>query len=158
RFDTGTAMREHFDREAQRVGALFPGGPRVVVVGSTSFWHGESESTCMQVGRLLAEIPRLVLITGGVEGVGGATGRSFFQACRESGQEPRVYHVLPEGEEVWDYGQTLFAGQDMTERREVLARLSDLYLAIEGGPGTVHEAAVACARNAVVVPVGRSGG
>src|SRR5262249_44356903 len=56
------------------------------------------------------------------------------------------------------YGETLFAGADMTERREVLARLSDLYLAVEGGPGTVHEAAVATARNAVVLPVGRSGG
>lgn len=41
---------------------------------------------------------------------------------------------------------TLFAGSDMAERREILARLSPLYLAVEGGPGTVHEGRVAIAR------------
>ena len=149
---------ERFDREARRLGALFPAGPRLVVIGSTDFWHRDSERTCTHVGRLLTDIPDLVLITGGVEGIGEATGRSFFQARRESGQEPRVYHVLPEGEVAWDYGETHFAGSDMAERREVLARLSDVYLAIEGGPGTVHEAEVAAARNATIIPVGRSGG
>jgi hypothetical protein len=135
-----------------------PHGPRIVVIGSTSFWHDESEQTCVHIGRLLAVVPEQVLITGGVEGVGETTGRSFFQARREAGEEPRVYHLLPEGEEAWDYGETFFAGSDMTERREILARLADLYLAVEGGPGTVHEAEVASARNAVVLPVGRSGG
>jgi len=113
---------ERFDREARRLGALFLAGPRLVVIGSTDFWHRDSERTCTHVGRLLTDIPDLVLITGGVEGIGEATGRSFFQARRESGQEPRVY------------------------------------LAIEGGPGTVHEAEVAAARNATIIPVGRSGG
>ncbi len=46
----------------------------------------------------------------------------------------------------------------MSERREILARLSPLYLAIEGSLGTVHEGRVALDRDSVVVPVGRSGG
>jgi hypothetical protein len=46
----------------------------------------------------------------------------------------------------------------MAERREVLGRVSRLYLAIEGGPGTIHEGQVALSRGAVVIPVGRSGG
>jgi hypothetical protein len=46
----------------------------------------------------------------------------------------------------------------MAQRREVLARVAEIYIAVEGGPGTVHEAVVARARNAVVIPVGRSGG
>ncbi len=149
---------EAYDREAQRLNAVFPRGPRIVVIGSTDFWHKESESTCANIGRLAAAITGLVLITGGVEGVGEATRRSFYQARCGSGQEPRVYHVLPTGEEAWDYGETLFAGSDMAERREVLARLAEVYVAVEGGPGTVHEAAVAASRNAVVIPVGRSGG
>src|SRR3954447_23409512 len=103
-------MHGRYDQEAQRLQALFPNGPRVVVIGSTSFWHGDSERTCAQIGGLLAGVSGLVLITGGVEGVGEPTGRSFFQARRESGQEPRVYHVLPYGEPEWDYGQTFFAG------------------------------------------------
>jgi hypothetical protein len=151
-------MHLHYDRQAQSLASVFPDGPRVVVIGSTDFWHPESERTCILAGQLLAEVPGLTLITGGVEGVGEATGRGFFRVRREAGQEPRVYHVLPEGEPKVDYGETLFSGTNMTERREVLARLSRVYLAIEGGPGTSHEAQIASARGAFVIPVGRSGG
>jgi hypothetical protein len=154
----GETMSEAFDCEAQRLDALLPAGPRLVVIGSTDFWHADSERTCAHLGRLLADIRELVLITGGVEGIGEGVGRSFFQARCAAGQEPRVYHVLPKGEEKWDYGETWFAGSDMAERREVLGRLATLYLAVEGGPGTVHEAQVAAARNAMILPVGRSGG
>jgi predicted Rossmann-fold nucleotide-binding protein len=151
-------MPGHFDREAQRLEALLPNGPRLVAIGSTEFWHVESERTCILAGRLLAGIPDLLLVTGGVEGIGEAVGRSFFQARRELGQDPRVYHVLPKGEPEWDYGVTLFAGEDMTERREILGRLSPLFLTLEGGPGVKHEAEVAALKNAAVIPVGRSGG
>jgi hypothetical protein len=147
-----------YDQEARRIDALLPGGPRLAVLGSTDFWHTDSETTCAEIGRLLAEIPGLVLLTGGVEGVGEAVGRSFFQSCRSAGHEPRVFHVLPEGEPAWDYGQTLIAGADMTERREVLGRLAGLFLLVEGGPRAGHEVEVATAAGAVVIPVGRSGG
>jgi hypothetical protein len=151
-------MRGCFDDQSRRLDALLPPGPRVAILGSTEFWHADSERTCADVGRLLAAIPGLVLLTGGVEGIGEAVGRSFFQARCQAGEEPRVYHVLPEGEPVWDYGETLFAGSDMTERREVLGRLSGLFVMIEGGPRAGHEADVASAHGAVVIPVGRSGG
>ena len=147
-----------YEQEARRLDTLLPHGPRVAVLGSTDFWHADSERTCDEIGRLLAEVPGLVLLTGGVEGIGEAVGRRFFQARRDAGQEPRVYHVLPEGEEAWDYGVTLFAGSDMTERREVLGRLSGLFVMVEGGPRAGHEAEVASASGAVVIPVGRSGG
>jgi hypothetical protein len=151
-------MGERFDQEARRLDALLPQASRVAVLGSTDFWHADSERTCVEFGRLLADIPGLVLITGGVDGIGEAVGRSFFQVRRSSGKEPRVYHVLPEGEEAWDYGLTYFAGADMTERREILGRLSRLFVMIEGGPRAGHEAEVASANGAVVIPVGRSGG
>jgi len=153
-----TTVRERYDQQARRLDALLPQGPRVAVLGSTEFWHADSERTCAEVGRLLAGLPSLVLLTGGVEGIGEAVGRSFFEARRTMGQEARVYHVLPEGEPAWDYGETLFAGTDMTERREILARLSRLYVMIEGGPRAGHEAEVASAQGAAVIPVGRSGG
>jgi hypothetical protein len=153
-----TTNPESYDQEARRLDALLPTGPRLVVLGSTDFWHADSPRTCTEIGRLLADIPGLVLLTGGVEGIGEAVGRRYFQACRAAGQEPRVYHVLPEGEEAWDYGQTFFAGSDMTQRREILGRLSGLYLMVEGGPRAGHEAEVASGRGAVVIPVGRSGG
>jgi hypothetical protein len=154
----GATMSGRYDQEAQRLTALLPCGQRVAVLGSTDFWHKESERTCAEVGRLLAGIPGLVLLTGGVEGIGEAVGRAFFQTCRDGGRPPRVYHVLPVGEEAWDYGETLFAGSDMTERREILGRLAGLYLLVEGGPRSGHEVEVASSRGALVVPVGRSGG
>ncbi len=150
--------RGQYEQAAQRLAALLPDGPRIAVLGSTDFWHADSERTCAEVGRLLAALPGLVLLTGGVEGIGEAIGRSFARARRAAGQEPRVYHVLPEGEPPWDYGETFFAGSDMTQRREVLGRLARLYLLVEGGPRAGHEVEVATARGAVVLPVGRSGG
>ena len=147
-----------YDLEARRLDALLPHGPRVGVLGSTDFWHTDSERTCSEIGRLLADISGLVLFTGGVEGIGEAVGRSFFQARCASGQEPRVYHVLPDGEQSWDYGETLFAGSDMTERREILGRLSGLFVLVEGGPRAGHEVEVASAHGAAIIPVGRSGG
>jgi hypothetical protein len=148
----------HFEELAQQLAILLPKGPRLAVLGSTDFWHPDSERTCAEIGRLLTTIPGLVLLTGGVEGIGEAVGRGYFQACRDAGQEPHVYHVLPEGEEPWDYGQTFSAGADMTERREVLGRLSRLYLLIEGGPRAEHEVEVATHHGATVLPVGPSGG
>jgi hypothetical protein len=147
-----------YDVEARRLDAMLPSGPRVGVLGSTAFWHTDSERTCSQIGRLLAATSGLVLLTGGVEGIGEAIGRSFFQVRRASGQAAHVYHVLPEGEQSWDYGETLFAGSDMTERREILGRLSGLFVLVEGGPGAAHEVEVGSARGAAIIPVGRSGG
>jgi hypothetical protein len=128
------------------------------VIGSASFWHEDSEATCVKIGELLAGLPNLLLLTGGVPGVGEAVGSSFFRTRRDAGLEPHVYHILPKGYPRWDYGDTLFAGSDMNERREVLGRLSKLYLAVEGGPGTEHEARVALLHGSIVIPIGRSGG
>lgn len=147
-----------FDEQADRLGNSLPAGPTIVVIGSTSCHHPGSPVLCGAAGRELAAIPDLTLITGGVPGVGEGVGRAFFGARAESGRDSSVVHVLPRGSQAWDYGVTLFAGSDMRERREILARLSSLYLAIEGGPGTAHEASVALERNAWVIPVGSSGG
>src|SRR5437764_14838752 len=91
-------IRGRYEHDARRLDALLPPGPRVAVLGSTDFWHADSERTCTEIGRLLAGIPGLVLLTGGVEGIGEAVGRSFFQARRSAGQDPHVCHGLPEGE------------------------------------------------------------
>ena len=147
-----------FDREAAQVAVQLPVGPRVTIIGSSSFWRRESEATCNALGPLLASLKSLVLLTGGVGGVGEAVGRSFYAARPESGGHRGVFHILPRGGDRWDYGETLFAGSHMGERREILGRLSDIYVAVEGGPGTAHEASVALSRSALVVPIGRSGG
>jgi hypothetical protein len=151
-------LNTSFDEEAAALLARLPARPTAVVIGSTSFWHDQSSATCSAIGRLLAMVGNLVLITGGMTGIGEGVGRSFFDARKKEAREPDTFHILPHGSNPWDYGVTLFAGSDMAERREVLGRVSRLYLAIEGGPGSVHEGRVALSRGAVVIPVGRSGG
>lgn len=46
----------------------------------------------------------------------------------------------------------------MSDRREVLGRLAPIYVVIEGGPGTEHEAEIAQSQGAVLIPVSRTGG
>ena len=149
---------EALDREAAAVAAQLPAGPCLAVIGSTSLWHIESEATCSALGRLLADLDGLVLLTGGVEGVGEAIGRSFFRAREDEEGHRGVFHLLPRGHGRWDYGETLMAGSDMAERREILGRVAQIYVIVEGGPGTAHEASVALARSVLVIPVARSGG
>jgi predicted Rossmann-fold nucleotide-binding protein len=133
-----------YDHLAAQIAGELPAGPRLIVIGSAGFWHPESEPLCEQLGRHIACINDLVLITGGVGGVGTTIGKSFYRDRQQQGKSAvSVFHVLPEGARAPNYGRTFFAGQDMFERREVLGRLGSLYLAIEGGPGTAHEAQVA---------------
>jgi predicted Rossmann-fold nucleotide-binding protein len=147
-----------YENEASEVARQLPKGSRLGVIGSASFWGEDSKEICQAVGDRLAALEELVLITGGVTGVGEAVGRSFFNQREQLSFKPNTYHVLPRGYKVWDYGVTLFGGETMLDRREILGRLAPVYLAIEGGPGTVHEAEVAQAEGAVVVPICRTGG
>lgn len=151
-------MTASYDEEAARLEALIPIGCRILVIGSTSFWASDSGLVCQLAGRSMATISGAVLITGGVSGVGETVGRAFYKERTERRQEPGVFHVLPWGCARWDYGETLFAGRSMGERREVLGRLRGQFVVIEGGPGTAHEASVALGRGSILIPVGSSGG
>jgi hypothetical protein len=146
------------DAEAAVVGSRIPKGFRVAILGSASFRQERSVRICTSVGELLANLSGLVLITGDVAGAGETVGRAFARGCRNLGWPAKIIHVLPRGCARWDYGATLFAGDEMGERREILGRLAELYVIVEGGPGTEHEARVAAANGSVLVPVGRSGG
>lgn len=42
----------------------------LVVIGSSSFWHAGSDETCRRIGRNLATLNSLSVITGGMEGAG----------------------------------------------------------------------------------------
>ncbi|MDJ0736030.1 MAG: macro domain-containing protein [Nostocaceae cyanobacterium] len=124
--------------------------PKLAVIGSTSFWGDSSEAICQAAGRYLAKIDDLVLLTGGVSGVPETLSRCFLA--------DRVFHIQPYGFQPWDYGTNLYGGVSLRERREVLARMAAVYLLIEGGPGSEHEARRALQMGAVVIPVGRTGG
>ena len=151
-------MVTQYDAEARMVGAAITPGPRLVVIGSTSFWGHDSRRLCEAIAAELAEIAALVAMTGGMDGVGLSFGRAFAAARRAAGQPENLFHLLPRGMAPCDSGATLGAGIDYHDRREVLGRVGHVYLVIEGGPGTEHEAAVAAGRGAPVIPLGRTGG
>jgi predicted Rossmann-fold nucleotide-binding protein len=147
-----------YDREAEEITRQLPKGLRLAVIGSTSFWGHDSKEICRSVGTQLATLENLILLTGGVSGVGETLGRSFFGTRQQLAVVPNTYHILPRGYGSWDYGITLYGGASMAERREILGRIAQVYLSIEGGPGTMHETKVAQSRGATVVPIGRTGG
>jgi predicted Rossmann-fold nucleotide-binding protein len=149
---------EQYDEEAVAIGRALPAGPKVAVIGSGILWgHGTNE-ICVGMGVHLATIEDLVLITGGISGVGEAVGRSFFAARNRYHLAANTYQILPRGSAEWDYGVTVAGGETMEDRREILGRLAALYISIEGGPGTAHEAQVAQTRGATIIPVARTGG
>jgi predicted Rossmann-fold nucleotide-binding protein len=151
-------MSSRFDEDAARLAPALPLGRRLVMVGSTSFWGEDSPELCRQIAVRLAELAVLIAITGGMPGVGETFARSFAAERRRLGLPEHLYHLLPNGLGACDTGLTLFAGIDYEERREVLGRLGEVYVVVEGGPGTEHEVRVARRRGAAVIPVARSGG
>lgn len=147
-----------YDAEAQKVVAAITLGPRLVVIGSTSFWGHDSHQLCEAIATELAGLAGLVALTGGMSGVGLTFGRAFATARRAAGHPENLFHLLPRGVGPCDSGVTLWAGIDFHDRRELLGRVGHAYLVIEGGPGTGHEAAVAAGRGVPLIPLGRTGG
>lgn len=139
-----------FQRIAGELLTQIPDTRKLAVIGSTSFWGDSSKAICEATGRYLAKIDNLVMLTGGVSGIPEAVSRSFAAQ--------RVFHIQPRGCQPFVYGNNLYGGIDYQERREVLARMASVYLLIEGGPGSEHEARRADKMGAVVIPVGKTGG
>jgi hypothetical protein len=113
---------------------------------------------CETIAKELAQIGRLVAITGGMDGVGITFGTSFSASRMQASLPPNLFHLLPRGLGPCVCGVTVGAGMDYHERREILGRIGNVCLIIEGGPGTEHEAEVAASRKIPIIPLGRSGG
>jgi hypothetical protein len=149
-------------REIQHLTAAIdnclPKGARLGVLGGTRLVHPLGSALGREIGRRLAGIEGLVILTGGVAGAGQTVARAYCRARRVEHRDIKVVHLLPEGERSWDQERTLRAGSDMAARRRVLARLAPVYLALEGGAGTAHECRVASRNGALIVPVGATCG
>ncbi len=151
-------MIDVYQSEANVVIRQISPGPRLVVIGSTKFWGQDSARICEAIAQDLAAIDELVAVTGGVAGVGQTFGQAFSAARKAMSKPENMYHLLPRGIGPCDSGITIGAGDDFFERREILGRLGQIYLMIEGGPGTQHEAEVAVSKGFPVIPAARTGG
>lgn len=132
----------------------------VCIIGSSRLLHHESVKLCEILGRFLANLPNLVLLTGGVPGAGEVVGRSFHKRREYRGNngDSDIFHILPHGSSSWNYGTTIFAGINNLERRAFLAKSADVFIVIEGRSGTAHEAFLAAERLATIIPISRLGG
>ena len=151
-------MTKNYDQMAEEIRQQFRDAPHVGIIGSVSLRHPDSRETCCEIGRALAGIPDLVVVTGGADGAADLIARAYDDACRDAGRKGRVLHILPEGSGTREYGDIIHAGADAEQRREVLGRTASMFIVVEGSPGTVHETEIAVAHQALLLPIGRLGG
>jgi len=137
--------------------------PRIGIIGSVDFYHKDSPALCDLIGTKLAQtLPHACLLTGANAVVQKQVSRAFHDGVlrqKDISHDPYIFHLAPVGFHCdWDFGTNLEAGMDSEERRSILATLADVYISIEGGPGTSHEMTKAQAAGSIVVPLARTGG
>lgn len=123
------------------------------------------------------------VVTGGFYGAGDITARAFEEALQNNPRSPvtpsptstgPIFHILPvkdtkdftkkatqneEGSfEPVSYGNTLFLGDSVKERESVVARLFDICIVVEGGPGSAHEVEEFIWNDHYVIPIISTGG
>ena len=99
-----------------------------------------------------------------MRGIQDVAGQSFAEHAKGS-RKSRLFHLAPRGyrpDDDLDYpllhGETVRMGGDLAERRAIFARVCDVYIVVEGGPGSTDEAEKALKNGAIVIPIRRCGG
>ena len=126
-----------------------PDGLRIGVLGSTKCHHPETQSSCLEIGTQLP--PDAIIVTGGLPGIPRFVTESLSEQIK-------IVHLLPH---LWfspKRGMTIRTGWTMGHRRKRLAKYCDIYICIEGRPGTRHETTLITERNAPILPVAKHGG
>ncbi|KAJ8317746.1 hypothetical protein KUTeg_005650 [Tegillarca granosa] len=146
----------------------------VYIAGSTVFHSERSYEICRKIGQHLATLDSISVVTGGFYGVGETVGKAFYEETQKLWKKHKVWHILPEQDSsdrrkqarqnldgtfrVIDYGKTLFYGDCVRERETIAARVFDICILIEGGPGAAHEAEEFTWNDHIVIPVKCTGG
>ena len=151
-----------------------PVGRLVYITGGTKFYSRNGEAICREVGRFLAKDRSIVLVTGGFYGVGETVGRSFYDERKSLGWEEGVIHVQAVRDEQdrtlqtrqnkdgtfkpVPYGKTVFIGSSVRQREMLTAKVLDVCILVEGGPGAAFEAHQFSWNDHTVVPIRITGG
>lgn len=152
----------------------------VYIAGSSKLTNKRTEEICHAIGRELAKIENIIIITGGCYGAQEIVSKSFFEA-RENNKElnctsaeSSVIHIIPTKDnqdytakmrqqhdgsfETMPFGKSIFIGDSMREREAVVARLFDTCIVIEGGTGAAHEVEEFIWNDHFVIPIISTGG
>eukprot|EP00933_Yihiella_yeosuensis_P035870 TRINITY_DN29508_c3_g1_i1.p1 TRINITY_DN29508_c3_g1~~TRINITY_DN29508_c3_g1_i1.p1 ORF type:complete len:463 (+),score=112.64 TRINITY_DN29508_c3_g1_i1:3-1391(+) len=136
--------------------------PTVRILGSSTFQGEESEELTKLIAEQFAKVlsPKTVFITSGRTGVEQGFVHHLQESTKELGSNLRVLNLICQGEtSSIKLGKAMQVGSaTAAERRQILSQIADVYVTIEGGPGTSEEIRLANARGAAVVALQRSGG
>ncbi|XP_022091661.1 uncharacterized protein LOC110979851 isoform X2 [Acanthaster planci] len=151
-----------------------PGSNCVYISGGTSFYYDKSEAICKEIGKALAKLQKVTLVTGGFFGVGETVSRSFYDERQRLKRVEDVYHILPNRDEQdrspqarqnrdktfqpMPFGETVFVGDSVRQRETIVSRIFDICILIEGGPGAAHEAEEFTWSDHTVIPIKCTGG
>ncbi|XP_040354562.2 uncharacterized protein LOC8051511 isoform X2 [Ixodes scapularis] len=147
----------------------------VYIAGSSKLQSTRSEEICREIGKQLAKLHNVGVVTGGFFGAPDVVARTFHEFRENNGQmDPRVFHILPKRDDKIfagkvlqnsdgsfaevDYGRNLFLGNSIKERECAVARAFDTCIVIEGGPSAAHEVEQFVWNDHFVVPVVSTGG
>ncbi|XP_064630200.1 uncharacterized protein LOC135489044 isoform X1 [Lineus longissimus] len=146
----------------------------VYISGSTQFYCEKSEALCRAIGKSLALLDSVTIVTGGFYGVGDSVAKAFVEAREALGKPSNVWHILPTRDDLdrqhqarqnrdrtfqtVPYGMTVFSGDSVRERETIVSRVIDICLLVEGGPGAAHEVEQFAWCDHHVIPVKCTGG
>ncbi|GFX24871.1 TIR domain-containing protein [Trichonephila clavipes] len=143
----------------------------VYVIGGTSGVSKNAQQFCIHLGAELAKLSGLNLVTEGFFGAGDLVGRNFCEEkeIRAKGQRHSIYHVIPYKDhniinskarqrddgsfEKIPYGQTLFFGNSISERDDIVSSTFKICLLIEGGERSACLAEKFLWNDCIVIPV-----
>lgn len=153
----------------------------IYVLGSIRITDQRTIEICQELGKALAAVKNLTLVTSGYKGAQELVAKSFLAALKgkidENGEEEaksRIVHVLPSKEveddygwcsqvndghfEPMSYGRTLFLGDTIAEQKTVLSRLLDTAILIQGDKKTAREVEEFLWNDHFVIPIMSTGG
>ncbi|KAG8198317.1 hypothetical protein JTE90_021568 [Oedothorax gibbosus] len=142
----------------------------VYVIGGTRVISKNAESFCIALGAELARLVNLTLVTEGFFGAGDLVGRNFCEEkeIRAKGKLHSIYHIIPRKDntltkrarqkedgqfEKVPYGQTLFFGDSIAERDDIVSATFKICILVEGGQRSACLAEKFLFNDCTVIPI-----
>ncbi|XP_022665261.1 uncharacterized protein LOC111252099 isoform X3 [Varroa destructor] len=145
----------------------------VYISGSTKDIDDRTASICDEVGKKLAQVSSITLLTGGFNGVPQLVARSFVEA-RKGSKTDSVYHLLPKKDSSRfqddapqssdgtfrdaELGKTVYIGDSIKERELIVGRTFSICILIGGDARAAHEAEQFLWNDHFVIPIISTGG
>ena len=161
-------------RLQQELFSRLPDGDYIYICGGSHFYSSNGEKICKLLGKELAKLKSIVLVTGGFFGIGDTVAKSFHDKRKKLGLPINIYHTMPVNDpadrsrktrqredgtmEPSPYGESIFLGKSVRQCSTISTRVFNICIVIEGGPSSAYEVQQFAWNGAVVIPVKSTGG